>query len=168
MEWSDLDEIWIAKSVPDEINGKRVLGFLQNPWFPVGTSERTIKLYREAMAYRRAVLSMSRTGKWLTRTLGPDIYWKVWWDNANPSHGHTYDHEEVGDPGHMATVVHVVQPHVVMLFGRQARTGWLNVKAGWPGCDMLPTVIYAPHPMARGNQIPALEALSERLREELR
>lgn len=159
---SDVDKEWQRRSVATPINGKKVVAFLQNPWFPEETNPRTIELYKRHMAFRRSVLSLTRTGKWLLRTMTPEIYWAVWWDNANPQHGKTYDHEETGSPEHMESVIKLVDPDIIILFGRQARDTYSQIT-----CHHKSFVMWAPHPMARGNTIPALTAMATSLKESL-
>lgn len=153
---------------PDPINGKTVLAFLQNPYHSPGILQRYVDMYREDMFFRRKCLARTKTGQWLTRTIGPDLYWKIWWDNASPKHGFVHTHEERYDADHMLKVLQLVKPNIIIAFGRQARNGVNRIDFTHEPYGLVkPVVMHAPHPMARGNQIPALEELARRLREEL-
>lgn len=137
----------ISPIPPPTINGKRVVAFLQNPWFKPGTSFHTIDLYRTSLEYRRRVLAMSKTGKWLIKAFGQKVYDNIHWDNASPVHGQTYSHESPADTDHMRTVINMIKPHIIICFGRQAMTGMKLIDTGGVA------VLYAHHPMARGNKI---------------
>lgn len=130
----------------------RILAFLQNPWFRPGTSERHIKMYRDDPRFHRKVLELYNTGKALRRAFG-DAYDGIVWDNANPLHGETRDAVLRPDFLHMARRIAEVSPKLVLLFGRQAQTGWDQITAmnTLRGVVQRVMVLRAPHPMARGS-----------------
>lgn len=147
---------------------KKILAFLQNPWFKPGTSPRHIEMYRENQEFHRRVLSMSATGRALERALGGELYRRIHWDNACPAHGETRDAVFPPDVNHMAWLVAMHKPDVVLLFGRQAQTGWdkmwIAIGAGTFNPPYAPSVYRSAHPMARGSAIRHLENIAREVK----
>ena len=132
----------------------KILAFLQNAWFKPGTDPRHIQLYHDNEDFHRRVLVMSATGRALRKAFGLQLYQEIVWDNASREHGEQRDAVFQPDIHHMARRVAEVKPDVVLLFGRQAETGWDDMAKktnlySFPDYNV--KVFRAPHPTARGS-----------------
>lgn len=134
----------------------KILAFLQNPYFHPGTQQRHIDLYATNQRFHRMVLERSATGKALVRAFGRELYDEIVWDNASQAHGWLRGHVSPPDPEHMRRRFVEEKPDVVLLFGKQALTGWNEVDVDEKNL----VVLMAPHPMARGSQVDHLAQIS--------
>ena len=139
-----------------------VLAFLQNPWFRKGISQRHVDMYRENPDFHRRLLAMSNTGRALIRALGEKLYARIIWDNANPRHGNERSAQFPPDSIHMAHQVALHDPHVVLLFGKQAIAGWDVVMSfkDLEGLKIGRVVLRSAHPMARGSATDHLREIA--------
>jgi len=138
----------------------KILAFLQNPWFKPDTNMRLIEKYQTDPDFHRRVLLLSATGKALYRAFGPELYDKIIWDNANPRHGNTRESMMPYDPAHMAKVLILNRPDLILCFGREAKMGMGRLMNGrWPN------VLFAPHPMARGSAANHLKDIVQKVKE---
>lgn len=129
---------------------KKVVAFLQNPWFKPDTPNHVIRLYREDADYRRRVLALSMSGRRLESAFGP-FFSDIHWDNANPLHGNTPGHVSPPDLLHIERVLRELQPGAVLLFGGNASRGYEFVLAKCQDLYDLKTPYHCfPHPNARG------------------
>lgn len=96
---------------------EEVVAFLQNPWFPEGTSQEEIDSYRTDIKFRRERLLKQPTGERLWHAFGPEWYNGIWWDNANPQHQTSWEIRLCADLKHMFQVIKQQQPLVVVTFG---------------------------------------------------
>lgn len=139
----------------------KIIAFLQNPWFNPHVHERHIQMYRDDPDFHRRVLARSATGRALVRALGQEIYDQILWDNANPRHGEKRDAQFPPDAAHMARRVIEFEPDVVLLFGRQAVSGWELVRHTYDCLSTRrPRVLASAHPMARGSVARHLEKIA--------
>lgn len=152
MNLNDLDKMWLARD-PARAD---VVAFLQNPWFKPGTGDRIINLYMKCATYRRAVLSLSQTGRALRAAFG-DMYDVIWWDNACPRPGFERSASLPPDLDHVRAVIERIRPRLVLCFGRSAEIAVRHVYQG--------QVMTCCHPMARGNRKQELEEFAGRVNE---
>lgn len=130
---------------------KKVVAFLQNPWFKPDTPNHVILKYREDADYRRRVLALSMSGRRLESAFG-NFFSDIHWDNANPLHGNTPGHVSPPDAQHVAQVLRDLQPEAVICFGKQALAGFERAQLEFGLLYHLPEIPYHcfPHPNARG------------------
>lgn len=134
---------------------KKIVAYLQNPWFKPGVHQRHVALYRNDQKFHRLVLLHSATGRALERAFGSELYNHIHWDNANPLHGTERDAVFPPDAEYMAHVLLAQRPDIVLLFGKQAQGGW--DKMARPSNDHI--VLRSVHPMARGSAARHLEKI---------
>lgn len=135
----------------------KILAFLQNPWFKPGTNPLLIKKYRLDQDFHRRVLYMSATGRALYRAFGPELYREIIWENANWRHGDERDSKMPPDATHMAYVITMHRPELILCFGEQAKKGIAKLA-------VTAEVLYAYHPMARGSYAEHLSKIVEEVK----
>lgn len=138
----------------------KILAFLQNPWFRPGTSQRHIRMYAENQSFHRKVLYLSATGRALHRAFGEELYGQIVWENACPRHGTERRAKMPYDLVHMARVLVLEKPELIICFGREAKMGMNKLMS-----EPWPNVLYAPHPMAHGSAAEHLRRVAEDVKE---
>jgi hypothetical protein len=137
----------------------KILAFLQNQWFK--NPERAAAIYARRPELRRKLnarflFAGCLTGRRLRMSLGDDLCREIEWEEVSKEVAGESSGAFPPDPKHVAAVLEEVKPDVVLLFGKIAE----EIE------HMVPCkVIKAPHPAARGKEIPGrLDAAAEELR----
>jgi hypothetical protein len=129
---------------------KKIVAFLQNPWFKPGTPNHVIGLYRDSPNYRRKIIQLSTSGRKLKSAFGP-YFDEIYWDNASPQHWSSPNCLGCPDLDHMEAVLKAQQPSCVLLFGGVAGRGYEFVLANCRALYDLRIPDYRfPHPNAKG------------------
>lgn len=124
----------------------KIVAFMQNPWFPPGTSRKTIEAYRDDQAYHRKVLARCMSGKRLMHAF-QDLYWEIYWDNANPEPADSSQGVMEPDISHILRVIETHEPDLILTFGRLPTLG---VKDVMDANDIRIPLMACHHPNARG------------------
>ena len=150
----------------NQLAPEHIVAFLQNPWFKPETDEDTIKKYREDVKFRRRLLSMSPTGERLFLSFGEEWFNKIWWDNANPKHGAHWSAKYEADIEHMAGVIALRSPILVITFGVISTRGWLRMLTVPGAGNYYKSITHMrfSHPMAYGVSIKQLEEFALRIK----
>ena len=133
----------------------RTVAFLQNQWFHNPARARaTYKRNPQNREYMvaRALFAGCRTGQRLRQAFGDDTE-NIIWENTTKEIGGVASSKPKPDPTHIASVIEKFDPHVLLLFGRQARDSVLKVSANMPQFHL---IIEADHPAARSFRVEAL------------
>jgi len=125
----------------------KIVAFLQNCWFPPGTSLYHIRRYLINDDFRRKVLKKGWSGKRLMNAFGEELFDKIIWDNASLEVGATPGHRADADRNHIANVIYNHSPDLILTFGTVARDAVriVNRTCGDGAC-----VLSTKHPNARG------------------
>lgn len=126
------------------MNPKKIVAFLQNPWFLPGTNPMTILRYTESAEFRRRVLINSMTGRRLSQAF-MDAYEEIHWDNANPLPVYHSSGAHLPDLEHMMRVIRSQHPEIILTFGRVAQGGIMSLS----GQVNLSRCFHCHHPNAR-------------------
>lgn len=98
----------------------KIVAFMQNPWFPIGTSPRHIKMYNESQHFHRRVLALSMSGRRLLSAFGEHLYNQIWWDNASPIAATIATGKFEADMEHMMRATILQMPRLLLGFGTSA------------------------------------------------
>lgn len=97
-----------------------ILAFMQNAWFPAGTSKEAIDKYKTDQEFHRRLLARTMSGGRLLSAFGPDMYNRIWWDNVSQAHTEEADGVAPIDMEHVERCIMTVKPDVIIGFGRLA------------------------------------------------
>jgi hypothetical protein len=128
-----------------------LLAFMQNPWFPPGTSKGIIDRYLTDQAFHRKLLSRTMSGNRLVQAFGSDMFNRIWWDNVAPKHSEESSGMTAIEATHVERVIQQVKPDMILTFGTLAEQAVLNSLAA-------EDLLYLPchHPNARGKSMQDL------------
>ena len=134
----------------NQIMSIKIVAFLQNPWFKLGTEERIIHLYRDDQEFHRRILASCMTGQRLMTAFG-DLYDTIWWDNTNWRPSWHSAGKVFPDFDHIKKVLEEVKPNIILHFGNQARDAVDAVTMG-----LAYQKLYCHHPNARHQTVQDL------------
>src|SRR5260370_504722 len=145
---------------------KPVLAFLQTSWFhDPGAARAVFKRHPEKRneLIARFLFAGCLTGRRLAVAFGKMRH-QIIWDEASPIFGDRASSVYRADKHHIRARIEDVNPAIILAFGQIAGDAVRNVIAtlefegsvNW-------NVIYAPHPAARGNPMPALHKAADDL-----
>lgn len=124
----------------------KIVGFLQNPWFPPGTREEHIIAYRDDQDFHRRLLEGTMSGRRLSVAF-EDLYDAIHWDNTNWRPAFMASGREEPDHQHMMDVVKREQPDLILCFGNQARDAMRAIGRLF---NKKHDFLHCHHPNARG------------------
>ena len=141
-----------------------MLAILQNQWFRDPERVRGfIAAADDPADYRRRFLSRALfagclTGRRLRAAFGADLCREIIWEEASPEIGGHSSSVFPADRAHVAEVIRLHLPDIILAFGKVAQNGLA-------GLFPAERIIAASHPAARGEgTVPALVQAALRLR----
>lgn len=99
----------------------KIVGFLQNCWFPPDTKLSYIQEYLNNDDVRRKVLARSYTGKRLLKAFGEIYYANIIWENVSIEVGLDPNHSGTPNYDHVQAVINKHDPDLVLTFGNVAK-----------------------------------------------
>lgn len=140
----------------------KILGFLQNAWFPSETDERHIIMYRDCQEFHRRLLKSTMSGHRLHMAFG-DLYGVIHWDNVGPAAIGNPDGLTKPDMRYVEKIIKQVAPDLILAFGNSARDA-VTASIGAINRE----VMYCHHPNARHHFQAELDAFAQSVRVWLR
>lgn len=141
----------------------KIVAFLQNPWFPEGTAERHILMYRDNQKFHRLLLGKTMSGGRLMTAFG-ELYNNIHWDNTNWRPAWKANGREDPDHTYMRDVIIREQPQIVLCFGNQARDAVKVVEHLLPVGIRPKQVMSCHHPNARFKTQKNLDDFADKVR----
>lgn len=146
-----------------------ILGIMQNQWFHNAEGWRkrfeTLKgAKRRRMIARCLFATRNHSGRRIRAAFG-DLIELIEWEESSKEIGDHSSFKPKADVDHVRAVIEEVEPDLIICFGRVAQ-GAVSKLVDEPGKPW--TVIYTPHPAARGSGVTEkLEAAADILRRQL-
>jgi hypothetical protein len=142
----------------------KILAFLQNQWFK--NPARVKEMYERHPDLRNQYIARflfmgCLTGRRLQSALGTELCEQIIWEETSKEIGGFSASVFPADHDHIRNAIETHLPDVVLCFGKIAGDGVRAVC-----CELKvrhPAVMFAPHPAARDNPVPAIKALRESL-----
>jgi hypothetical protein len=163
------------------MNSKHFLAFLQNQWFKNPERVREMmdrKPESRQWFIKQFLFAGCLTGRRLISAFGQDLVDQIVWEEISPQIGSKSGSWFDPDPVHIAAMIQKFQPRVIICFGTLAAEGVRDYLEHQPGIQRRLTsaraeltspfigrVLYAPHPAARNNPMPALCELARQLKQ---
>ncbi|UOF78078.1 protein (G:T/u specific DNA glycosylasE)-glycosylasE [Caudoviricetes sp.] len=98
----------------------RIVAFMQNPWFPAGTSREKIHAYKTVQRYHQDVLKETMSGYRLIQAFGEEMFRRIYWDNVAPEPADNARGVTPVDMKHVEAIIAVNDPHLILTFGKVA------------------------------------------------
>jgi len=142
----------------------KILAILQNQWFKNPAKAREIYARNPELRnqlIKRFLFAGCLTGRRLSEAFG-DLCDLIIWEEASPEVGGFSASKFAPDPDHIKAAIEKHQPDVVLCLGKIASDAVRSVC-----CDTdvrHPAVMFAPHPAARSDPMPALREIANTLR----
>lgn len=98
----------------------KIVAFMQNPWFPVGTKREHVDRYRTDQEFHRRLLACTMSGTRLLQAFGPHMFEMIHWDNVAPEAAVEASGKTDVNPDHVEKVISEVEPELIISFGKLA------------------------------------------------
>lgn len=97
-----------------------IVGFMQNPWFPDGTPQEHIRMYRYNQEFHKKILVNSMSGQRLKQAFGDEMFERIWWDNVAPEAATEAKGKTDVDMQHVEAIIKIRDPQLILTFGKMA------------------------------------------------
>lgn len=99
----------------------KILAFMQNPWFPPGTTKEIVDRYRTDQQFHQKLLRRTMSGNRLLQAFGPKMFEEIHWDNVAPNHVPEPHLKSDIEMMHVERIIKQVNPDLILTFGNLAR-----------------------------------------------
>lgn len=132
----------------------KIVAFMDNPPFPLGTPKEKIHAFKTIQTYRQEVLKSTGVGYRLKQAFG-DLFERIWWDAVAPEIVDDRRKKSPVDIKHVEAIVAIQKPDLILVFGDNCKEA-LDKSVVVIG----KTVMYCCNPNARNIQQSELDMFS--------